>query len=271
MSLKCYYHPERDASTKCEKCGKMICLECKTVYHVSYTSGSKEHRHTSTSRYVYCPVCFYDQKINAYGPKAKMSVAIFSTIGIAMFGIPSIFDPMVSVILLIFILVMIPLNISIFVYNPRKAIGFEIKKAEFLNSLKTMQPVKEERVKELFCSECGNKLEPDVSVCSYCGTVIEKFGIEKQELVTTIQEKKIPMTRKYIVISSIIIDIGIVFIFYFLFQLSTTRSEYIAWLFGSVFVILLILGFIFIASGVTLIIIFYKKTKILRLLISNTP
>ncbi|MFX1500307.1 MAG: hypothetical protein ACFFDH_05000 [Promethearchaeota archaeon] len=268
MSLKCYYHPERDAITKCEKCGKVICLECKMVYHVRYTSRSGNHQYTSTSMYEYCPVCFYDQQINSYGPQAKRSVGVFSIVSLVLIVIFSIFFTMASVVLLTLVLVLIPVDISIFVYNPRKIVGFEIKKAEFL---KTIQPVKEEQIKELFCSECGNKLEPDISVCSYCGNVIEKFGTENQELVKTIQEKKIPMARKYIVISSIIIDIGIVFIFYFFFQLSEIRSEYIPWLFGSVFMILFILGFIFIASGAILIIIFYKKTKILRLLISNTP
>ena len=30
---RCYYHPDIEAVTKCERCGKYLCLECKQVYH----------------------------------------------------------------------------------------------------------------------------------------------------------------------------------------------------------------------------------------------
>ena len=32
LGNKCYYHPSRVALTKCEHCGEMICVECRTIY-----------------------------------------------------------------------------------------------------------------------------------------------------------------------------------------------------------------------------------------------
>ena len=58
--LNCYYHPGRQASTKCEKCGKVICLECKTVYHETRSTGTGDSRSSYSVRREFCPVCFYD-------------------------------------------------------------------------------------------------------------------------------------------------------------------------------------------------------------------
>ena len=46
--LNCHYHPNREASDKCEMCNRLICLECKMVFHGSYGSNHK----------TYCPVCY---------------------------------------------------------------------------------------------------------------------------------------------------------------------------------------------------------------------
>lgn len=29
---KCYYHPAREALANCERCGRLICAGCKTIY-----------------------------------------------------------------------------------------------------------------------------------------------------------------------------------------------------------------------------------------------
>jgi len=174
--LNCFYHPEREANTKCEKCGKIICLECKTVYRVSHSSGTGDHRRTYTSRYEYCPVCFYDQKIKSYGPQAKKGAFTLTTILLVIIFVSVVF--MDTYFSLFFLIILIPLDISILVYGPRKVKESEIKKAEFLNSLKTVQPVKEEPLKFLLCPECGSQLEPEVSECSYCGSLIKESSFK---------------------------------------------------------------------------------------------
>ena len=32
LGNQCYYHPSREALTKCEHCGEIICVECRTIY-----------------------------------------------------------------------------------------------------------------------------------------------------------------------------------------------------------------------------------------------
>lgn len=61
----------------------------------------------------------------------------------------------------------------VLVYRPKKMALYEDKKRIFLSDTRKAPSVKEEKPVEKFCSECGNKLEPDVSVCSYCGSIIE--------------------------------------------------------------------------------------------------
>ena len=61
MSLKCAYHPEREANTKCEKCGKLICLECKQAF--TTTHGTEDTRYSV--RHEYCQACYYDYKIKS--------------------------------------------------------------------------------------------------------------------------------------------------------------------------------------------------------------
>lgn len=64
---KCYYHQERDAVSHCEKCGRLMCVECKRIYRRRRTTGSGEYSHTYTERYEYCPICKYtmDEKYSS--------------------------------------------------------------------------------------------------------------------------------------------------------------------------------------------------------------
>ena len=56
---RCYYHPEIEAVTKCERCGKYLCLECKQVSNrmIGGTHGR------ATIRRELCPEC-YDKTIS---------------------------------------------------------------------------------------------------------------------------------------------------------------------------------------------------------------
>ncbi len=50
--LTCFYHPNREATQKCSKCGKLICLECQTTVRTT-SSGTSNIALTR----MYCPEC----------------------------------------------------------------------------------------------------------------------------------------------------------------------------------------------------------------------
>ncbi len=59
--LNCYYHPERNAIAKCEKCGKPICLECNMIFRDKNITNKENY----ATRHNYCIVCYYDKKIKS--------------------------------------------------------------------------------------------------------------------------------------------------------------------------------------------------------------
>lgn len=172
MSLKCYNHPEREATSKCEKCGNVICPECIMVYRETVHRGTLPH-YVYSQRYEYCPTCFYDKKIKVYGPR-NMMVAIIITIFliIMIVGLQMIFPNLI--ILITLILIIVAINIYTFVSCPIKLKELKKKKTEFLNSVKPSPTIREDRIPSKFCPECGTQVEPDVSVCSYCGFIIKE-------------------------------------------------------------------------------------------------
>ena len=50
-SASCYYHPNREAVTKCERCNHMICLEDKITKRIY---GGSDRADTVI---IYCPTC----------------------------------------------------------------------------------------------------------------------------------------------------------------------------------------------------------------------
>ena len=63
MKPSCHYHPNRDAITKCEQCGKLICIECKMIFRKQHSAGTSEHRTYYVTQHEVCPPCFYDLNI----------------------------------------------------------------------------------------------------------------------------------------------------------------------------------------------------------------
>ncbi|MFX0063179.1 MAG: hypothetical protein ACFFC7_13460 [Candidatus Hermodarchaeota archaeon] len=72
-NLQCFYHPEREAATKCEKCGKLICLECKLIRREYTLTGSDSSQWV---RYEVCPACYAEMKAaSARGSKVFVIIA----------------------------------------------------------------------------------------------------------------------------------------------------------------------------------------------------
>ena len=182
MSLKCYYHPEREAQSKCEKCGKVICVECKMVYHKTVHRGTGDDRYAYSERYEYCPVCYYDTHVKKYKNYPYPCIGfiiifIIAAISMTLFT-PGIYNPMSF---LVITLLSLGILISVvaffylrFVYSPKKTAEFNAKKEEFLQRTKTPTITKKEEISTKFCPECGTRVEPDASVCSYCGFILKE-------------------------------------------------------------------------------------------------
>ncbi|MFX1502350.1 MAG: zinc-ribbon domain-containing protein [Promethearchaeota archaeon] len=184
MSLKCVYHPDREASDKCEKCGKVICLECKMVYHETIHHGTGDNSYAYSRQFDLCPPCFYDRKIKKYGT-TNMIGGIIGIIFIIIFigvsqtmmnspDMPSSFRFVKILLLIIPILMLIGIIIGVFIYGPIKVKDFKSKRGEFWDSIKPMASIQKEEVTPKFCIECGNRIDPDASICSYCGSTIKK-------------------------------------------------------------------------------------------------
>ena len=52
----CFYHPNREAVDKCEKCNRLICLEDKMIYR---TTGGQ---YSDGRKYVLCPICYNERE-----------------------------------------------------------------------------------------------------------------------------------------------------------------------------------------------------------------
>ena len=56
QQARCFYHPDRVAVEKCEKCKRLICLQDKTI---DRTYGGMDR---ADEIYIYCPVCYNEIK-----------------------------------------------------------------------------------------------------------------------------------------------------------------------------------------------------------------
>ncbi|MCG3217393.1 MAG: zinc-ribbon domain-containing protein [Candidatus Heimdallarchaeota archaeon] len=164
----CYYHPERTAVEKCEKCGKLICLECKMVFHAtksrgfSSSSGLRSGHASSSSRRSYydvrhevCPVCYFDlQEESVARSKVGMYVAM-GFVGFFMITFIMVFMPVfmfvddvpaggsfISLFILVPIMMLLIPGIMLFFFfyrtfyvNPKTTSDARAKKREFLRSV----------------------------------------------------------------------------------------------------------------------------------------
>ena len=175
MSLKCYYHPEREAATKCEICEKVICVECKKPYTV--THGVSESRYAT--QHDACMPCYYDREIERH-QAALSSKGNYICLGILGGGVVTF---LILAITLPQPITWAPpiLNILFLIFTIIFSIIFLFFLRSFLKGRKTFPGViaglkgkKEGFLKSLeiggVCPGCGNKIEVGISICPSCGS-----------------------------------------------------------------------------------------------------
>ena len=197
----CHYHPERKAKEKCEKCGKLICLECEMVFHqtrsrssstsTGFRSGSRSTRSSYNVRYEVCPVCYYElQEETVSASKAPMMLGIGFMIVFMLIFFTS-FLPFVNefndvsdetggspmspmfMILPIFMMLIIPGAVIIFfilrinVVGPKKASEARANKEAFLKS------VGQNQSDHYGSSQGSSRMNKSSGFCSYCGGELE--------------------------------------------------------------------------------------------------
>jgi len=161
MSLKCYYHPDREATTKCEKCEKMLCIECKKQNSVTHGAGESQY----ATQHEFCMPCYCDNEMEKYAPpgrRAQIALIILPIIDLIFiilffnygFGLiaPSLFFGVLSLAAVI----------SYFKkrkISPVKLAELKAKKENFFKILQSGG----------FCPECGNKVETGIAICPSCG------------------------------------------------------------------------------------------------------
>lgn len=173
MSLKCYNHPEVYATTKCEKCHKPICLRCKKNFNITHGSGRDKY---STS-HVYCRVCYHNLGTRKSIPSSLGSlicilpIAIFLVITIIIVAtFPFFHFTMVIPIIILSVLLIIVIIGVIYSHStqsPAKLVKLLVSKEDDIRSMNL--PVNSQNK---ICQECGNQIDPDASICPYCGIIL---------------------------------------------------------------------------------------------------
>lgn len=204
MSLSCEYHPDREAHNKCEKCQKLLCVECKRTLHRTYSRGSSEHRRYYSVSYELCPECYYEEIIKSTNP--KMCIIIFTIMAVMMsimigvtFGMDYMMNSFTSGLgglpgfgFVIWPFALIPIfilggaSIAIFyyakVYLPRKKEEIIAERDNWMASVglelvETPRNIssgpQSGRSNVNTCPNCGEDLDPDDKFCSGCGTRLD--------------------------------------------------------------------------------------------------
>ncbi|MBN2157106.1 MAG: zinc-ribbon domain-containing protein [Candidatus Lokiarchaeota archaeon] len=183
--LNCYFHKDRTAVSKCDTCGKCICLECR------YERESGSHSHST--EYVMCPLCYADVLENNENYDGIIGAifgcfvfVIFFAITISAIDSVSSFGSSIHESptwekgpLIAFVVIFVIAVSAIVVYQvvkkdtePNKqaeAIRAKAKKA--LEESKNIQGgIKSEKSHSpVYCSFCGAPIQPYATTCEYCG------------------------------------------------------------------------------------------------------
>ncbi|MFX1501529.1 MAG: zinc-ribbon domain-containing protein [Promethearchaeota archaeon] len=174
MSLKCYYHSDRDAQSKCDKCGKLICLECKKAFTATHGVNKSQY----ATRHELCLLCYFDREMASIRSSSTTCLVfiVFAIIMTTVFSFTNqrfIFVPIIIGSIAIIISIILYYHTK-YIWGPRKAETISIQRQKFMDSLKIskekqgIKPINS----EIYCSKCGNKIEEKVSICPHCGNNI---------------------------------------------------------------------------------------------------
>jgi len=181
--LNCYFHKDRIAVSKCETCGKYICLECK--------HESKDNSYSDSSNHYICPYCY----ANEIETDDSSIVVVFGCLGFVV--VISIFiaftasmgggffsdfgsdiEPHGIVITVIIIVMIFAIGIAIYAVFKKETqpntqaeeIRAKAKKT-IEETTKKIQSSKSESVSHeaLFCRFCGAPISEYAKTCEYCG------------------------------------------------------------------------------------------------------
>ena len=199
MSMSCDYHPDREAHNKCEKCQKLLCVECKRTLHRTYSRGSSEHRRYYSISYEMCPECYYEAQIAGTSPKMciisfiiiAVFMSIMATMMIVMDFVMNSFTAgfsMGGMTIMIWPFAFIPIGMiaaaSVFIYYqvkvalPRKKDQLIAERDEWMASVglapsptprstPSSRPSGTSNVNT--CPNCGENIESDDKFCNECG------------------------------------------------------------------------------------------------------
>ncbi len=192
QGYRCAYHPDREAVTKCEQCGALICLECKSIYRRRYHSSHNHHSYST--RYELCPICYEEKVRKANNPLFLIFPCAFLVVfmGIVSTMFAGFSGSFIGGFGLIFIIVPIimagVLLYQFLVKGPQQKREAEEKKNRILqgrspssfersrsstyasSSLNETRSVTSNSTgKKIYCQQCGHELDPNSSFCSNCG------------------------------------------------------------------------------------------------------
>ena len=177
--LNCYFHKDRTAASKCDDCGKYICLECQ------YESIESNFGNSSSAPTKICPYCKADKVENndqmVIGVLAcigfVMVIIIFIGVASNMGGDPFETSPDTGIgIAIFFVILVIAIIIGTIIYassNKEKKVNPEAEaiRAKAKKAIEESKNVvsAEEKHTPLFCQFCVAPIESDAKTCSYCG------------------------------------------------------------------------------------------------------
>ena len=183
----CFYHPDRDAITKCEMCNRVICVECKNVFqqrhrrpHSSDRSMARSYYYT---RHELCTPCFIERKIKYLQTPFNycqilfgiifVAVAIFMTYGFMSFSGPSSpgFFVIVPIAFICIGIGIVILGIKNRLTAPQRVEALNARKADFLKNISPASASYDDS-KYKACPYCGDKIDIDEKICDKCGSEV---------------------------------------------------------------------------------------------------
>lgn len=173
--LNCHFHQARNAISKCEDCGKLLCIECKQNYTQIHHSGTGDNKHVFYTQHELCPPCFYDRKIKDLNPR-QFLIPIMMGVLLVCVGLP-IFIIMMMIALLPFSIILVIIGVVLIVYGKKKRSSAPQKinqlKAEKEDFYKLISSLEFEQISlnlgYKICPNCDSKEDLNTQYCSECG------------------------------------------------------------------------------------------------------